>query len=173
MHKCQYTNVFAMHMHQKYIAVMSDKMRKILNRLMELKNDTPTSLSIKSGVTQPTIHRFINGRVRNMNSDNARKLAECYGLNESQLRGDIPIEWLDLETSIKEEKPNKTENDDLTKILKKFGLNKSNLTVDQLERFCEFLNLPEDKQTSLLAAAKKRSVSRKKGTGKGENSEPD
>lgn len=45
-----------------------------------------------SGVPQPTIHRFLSGRHGDPRSSTLKKLADAYGVTESQLRGDVPIE---------------------------------------------------------------------------------
>jgi transcriptional regulator with XRE-family HTH domain len=66
-------------------------MRKILTSLMQKSGDTPSTLSRKSGVPQPTIHRFLNGTTGDPRSSVVKKLAVVYGLTESQLRGDEPM----------------------------------------------------------------------------------
>lgn len=71
---------------------MSERMREILKYLMSRNNDTPSTLSKRSGVTQPTVHRFLSGKTRDMKSENAIKIAtKGYSITESQLRGDVPI----------------------------------------------------------------------------------
>ena len=87
---------------------MENTMRKILKALMDKHNDTPTSLSKKTvtggqkGISQSTIFRFIKGDVKFITPETAKALAEVYGLTESQLRGDMPIdkEVLDIETKV-------------------------------------------------------------------------
>lgn len=55
-------------------------------------NDTPSTLSKRSGVTQPTIHRFLSGKTRDVKSENVIKIAtKGYSITESQLRGDVPL----------------------------------------------------------------------------------
>ncbi len=101
MYECQYTNVFAIESNQKYISLMSNKMREILKNLMEKHGDSPTSLSQKCGVPQPTIQRFLKGGIEDMRTTNAKKIANAYSLNESQLRGDMPIGEELLDSKVK------------------------------------------------------------------------
>ena len=71
---------------------MSNRMREILNYLMLQNEDTPTTLSRRTGVPQPTIHRFLSGKTRDLKSENAEKIAiKGYSITESQLRGDVPL----------------------------------------------------------------------------------
>ncbi len=87
---------------------MPNMTRNILKALMRKNGDTPTSLSRKTtigreiGVGQSTIHRFLNGDIREISPSKARILAEVYGVTESQLRGDMPIDkdFLDMETQV-------------------------------------------------------------------------
>ena len=66
-------------------------MRSILLRLMEENGDDAYSLERKSGVPQPTTHRFLSGKHGEPRSSTVKKWAAAYGLSESQLRGDEPI----------------------------------------------------------------------------------
>lgn len=149
---------------------MSDRMRDILNELMSRKGDTPTSLSKRTGVPQPTIHRFMNGKVRDMKSENAIKIAVSgYGITESQLRGDVPIEWLNIELPTSSTEKN-TENPDVEKILKHLGITKENLTVAQVDRFSEFLKFTPEQQLKALEFGKEEQKVRGKETGNGNES---
>lgn len=68
------------------------KMLEILKSLMEKHGDDPYSLERKSGVPQPTTHRFLSGKHGEPRPSTVRKWAMAYGLTESQLRGDVPLE---------------------------------------------------------------------------------
>lgn len=70
---------------------MNEEMRNILKKLMNLYGDDSVSLSIKSKVTQPTISRFLAGKHQEPKSSTVKKLANAYGLTESQLKGDSPL----------------------------------------------------------------------------------
>lgn len=71
-------------------------MLEILLQLMDLHGDTQTSLSVKSGVPQDTIQRFIKGTHRSLSQETAKKIADRYGITESQLRGDIEIDMVSI-----------------------------------------------------------------------------
>lgn len=83
-------------------------MRKILQAFMDKYGDNPTKLAKKTteggkkGVSQSTIFRFMKGEVKFISPETVRALAEVYGINESQLRGDMPIdkELIDIETKV-------------------------------------------------------------------------
>lgn len=67
-------------------------MQKILKGLMDKHGDDAYSLAEKSGVPQPTTQRFLSGRHGEPRSSTVRKWATAYGIKESQLRGDEPLE---------------------------------------------------------------------------------
>lgn len=85
---------------------MENVMREILAALMAKHGDNPTTLSRKSSVGQSTIFRFMNGEVQDLRPDTAKKIAEAYGITESELRGDIPIENEDIEIETRTYKTN-------------------------------------------------------------------
>ena len=70
------------------------QIRKILKTLMEKKGHTGHALEALSGVPSATIYRFLRGKHHNPNPDTVRKWAGAYGITESQMRGDVPINWL-------------------------------------------------------------------------------
>jgi hypothetical protein len=90
---CQYANVFACGNTNSYIRGM-DKMREILKELMSRAGDDAYSLEVKSKVPQPTTQRFLSGRHGDPRSSTVKKWANAYGITESQLRGDVPIDGL-------------------------------------------------------------------------------
>lgn len=90
---CQYANVFACSNTNSYIRGM-DKMREILKELMSRSGDDAYSLEGKSKVPQPTTQRFLSGKHGDPRSSTVRKWAAAYGITESQLRGDVPIDGI-------------------------------------------------------------------------------
>lgn len=68
------------------------EMQKILKALMEEYGDDAYSLEEKSGVPQPTTQRFLSGKHGDPRSSTVKKWAAAYGVKESQLRGDEPLE---------------------------------------------------------------------------------
>jgi phage repressor protein C with HTH and peptisase S24 domain len=69
-------------------------MREILTALMRSKGDDAYTLQDKSGVPQPTTQRFLSGKHKSANAETVKRWASAYGVSESQLRGDLPIEEL-------------------------------------------------------------------------------
>lgn len=67
-------------------------MRIILKRLMDEAGDKPHDIHRKTGVQASTIYKFLKGDHRDPTSTTVQKLAMLYGITESQLRGDTPIE---------------------------------------------------------------------------------
>lgn len=90
---CQYANVFDSDNTNPYIRQMPE-MRKILSFLMGKAGDDAYSLQTKSGVPQPTTQRFLTGKHGEPRSSTVRKWAKVYGVTESQMRGDVPIEGM-------------------------------------------------------------------------------
>ena len=54
--------------------------------------DNTYGLSEKTGIPPPTINRIINGKHKNPSVDNLLKIAQAYGVNTSQLLGELPLE---------------------------------------------------------------------------------
>ncbi len=57
--------------------------------LMANHGDDAYSLAEKSGVPQPTTHRFLSGKHGDPRSSTVKKWASAYGITESELRGDL------------------------------------------------------------------------------------
>jgi len=74
-------------------------MREILKELMDQHHDDAYSLERKSGVPQPTTHRFLKGLHKSANEATVKKWADAYNISPSQLRGDLPIEKNSTELS--------------------------------------------------------------------------
>lgn len=70
-------------------------MREILRKLMDYQGHDEYSLAKASGVSQPTINRFFNHVNDTFSSRTVEKLAKALNVKESQLRGDLPIPYLD------------------------------------------------------------------------------
>lgn len=144
-------------------------MREVLKELMRRAGDTPTTLSRRTGVPQPTIYRFVEAKVRDMKSENAEKIAiKGYGITESQLRGDIFIEWLDIDIR-KTTQHDTAEDMDFVKILKKYGITKENLTFASADRLSEFLKSTPEQQDKALTVI--RDEKTKHGQEKGNGNE--
>jgi hypothetical protein len=71
------------------------EMREVLIHLMRLQGDDAYTLQDKCGVPQPTTQRFLSGKHKSANAETVRKWAAAYGVSESQLRGDLPIESIE------------------------------------------------------------------------------
>lgn len=69
-------------------------MRDTLKALMKHHGDSEYTLENKSGVPQPTTHRFLKGQNKTANEATVEKWAAAYKITVSQLRGDIPIPYL-------------------------------------------------------------------------------
>lgn len=93
----QYANVFDFENTLPYIHEMSEIMRKILIKMMDIHGHSEHDLEKLSGVSQPTINRFINRKHESLSPRSAAKIAPVYGLNESQLRGHMPIPDFSIE----------------------------------------------------------------------------
>lgn len=76
------------------IEIMS-KMRTILTNLMESKGHKPYDLHQISGVHPTTTYRYLKG-VGELSPATVKKIARAYGITESQLRGDVPIEGMTM-----------------------------------------------------------------------------
>jgi phage repressor protein C with HTH and peptisase S24 domain len=69
-------------------------MRETLRALMQHHGDSEYTLEEKSGVPQPTTHRFLKGQNKTANEGTVAKWAAAYKVSVSQLRGDMPIPYL-------------------------------------------------------------------------------
>jgi phage repressor protein C with HTH and peptisase S24 domain len=106
-------------------------MRETLQKLMELHGDNDYTLEAKSGVHQPTIHRYLSGKHKSLSEANVEKLARAYHIKPSQLRGDLPILEIEAPTampafarskhSVKQESPDYSQPEkSFTKYIKNF-----------------------------------------------------
>lgn len=71
-------------------------MRKILETLMESRGDNAYDISRSIGLHPGTIYRFLQGKSATLSGISVTKLAKLYGVTESQLRGDAPIEGTEI-----------------------------------------------------------------------------
>ena len=94
MYQRQYINVFDLDDTNQHTCVMTT-LRKNLEKEMMLKNWNAYDLANKSGVPQPTIQRFLKGKIGDPRADTVRKLAKGLGTTEAALRGfeeiDAPV----------------------------------------------------------------------------------
>lgn len=79
-----------------------EKMRTILKQLMEQHGHNDSDVERKSGVPQSTTYRFIHGTIKSPRSDTVTRWANLYGITESQLRGDMPIDGIKVPEPRKE-----------------------------------------------------------------------
>lgn len=63
----------------------------LLTLLMEAHRDNQYSLSAKSGVPQPTIGRIVSGKHAEPRSSTLKRIADGYGVKESNLREEEPL----------------------------------------------------------------------------------
>ncbi len=77
-------------------------MRTILKWLMDREGDNAYSVSRKSGVTQSITHRFLTGKMNDPSANTVRAWARLYGITESQFRGDMPIDGIEVPSEPKE-----------------------------------------------------------------------
>jgi hypothetical protein len=61
---------------------------------MKANGDNGYRLWRKSGIPAQTTYRFLNGKHDNPDSATVQQWADVYGVTESQLRGDVPIDNL-------------------------------------------------------------------------------
>ena len=69
-------------------------MRSVLKKLMKFHGHEEQDLAKLSGIPQPTINRILNAKHASARSTTVEKIAKAYGLTESHIRGDIPIDYL-------------------------------------------------------------------------------
>ncbi len=77
------------------------KTAHILKHLMQTHQENAYHLAERSGDPQPTIQRILSGKHAEPRSSTLRRLAVCYGLTESHLRGDLAytvVSSADVET---------------------------------------------------------------------------
>lgn len=76
-------------------AYMSN-MRTILSKLMESHGHTAYDIHKKAGVQPSTLYRYFASDRSDLKPATVKKIAALYGLTESQLRGDVPIDGLEI-----------------------------------------------------------------------------
>ncbi len=72
------------------------KMHTILRNLMEQSGHNPHSIFKETGVHPSTIYRFLGNPRGDLKPDTVRCIARLYRITESQLRGDVPIEGMEM-----------------------------------------------------------------------------
>lgn len=72
------------------------KMRTILSKLMESAGHTAYDVHKKAGVQPSTLYRYFASDRSDLKPATVKKIATLYGLTESQLRGDVPIEGMEI-----------------------------------------------------------------------------
>ena len=94
MYQRQYITVFDLDDTNQHTCVMTT-LRKNLEKEMMLKSWNAYDLANKSGVPQPTIQRFLKGKIGDPRADTVRKFAKGLGTTEAALRGfeeiDTPV----------------------------------------------------------------------------------
>jgi transcriptional regulator with XRE-family HTH domain len=70
-----------------YASHTMNKLRQTLQKELSKKGWNAYDLESRSGVPQPTIHRFLTGKHEDLRSKNVEKIARALNLTESQLRG--------------------------------------------------------------------------------------
>ena len=86
MYQRQCINVFDFNNTETYAKSMTT-LRKNLEKEMASREWNAYVLSDRSGVPQPTIQRFLKGKIGDPRADTVRKLASGLGLTEAYLRG--------------------------------------------------------------------------------------
>ena len=86
MYQRQYITVFDLDDTNQHTCVMTT-LRKNLEKEMMLKSWNAYDLANKSGVPQPTIQRFLKGKIGDPRADTVRKFAKGLGTTEAALRG--------------------------------------------------------------------------------------
>lgn len=73
-------------------------MRTILKSLMELHGHNAYDVMRKTGIQPSTISRYMRSENSDLKPATVMKLAALYGITESQLRGDVPIDGLEVQS---------------------------------------------------------------------------
>lgn len=71
------------------------KMRKILKTMMDRAGHNAHDIFRDTGIQPSTIYRFFSNPKGDLKAETVRKLARLYGITESQLRGDVPINGME------------------------------------------------------------------------------
>lgn len=105
-------------------------MKIILQRLMDAAGDNAYDIQRKTGIQPPTIYRYFANDKGTLSAGTVEKLARCYGITPSQLRGDMPIEGMEIPVEQPELK-------DL-------------LTLDEFQHVTHLKNLPRESRAILF-----------------------
>lgn len=73
-----------------------EKMRTILRNLMDKAGHSPYDIERISGLPAATTYRFLEGKIGSPSPPTVKKWAQVYCLSESQLRGDVPIDGIEI-----------------------------------------------------------------------------
>lgn len=63
---------------------------------MDKAGHSPYDIEHITGLPAVTTYRFLSGEIRSPSVPTVKKWAKVYGLTESQLRGDLPIEGMEI-----------------------------------------------------------------------------
>ncbi|WP_331817907.1 helix-turn-helix transcriptional regulator [Methylobacter sp. Wu1] len=91
MQNTKYETVFDSVDTLAYAERTMNKLRDTLQKELNRRGWNAYDLEYRSGVPQPTIHRFLKGKHDDLRTKNVEKIARAIGLTESQLRGLEPI----------------------------------------------------------------------------------
>lgn len=83
-----------------YCFEMNEKAISVLIKLMGKHALSPYDLAFISGISQPTIHRFLTGQT-DMNNNTARKITAALKVSVGQLRGETPLNESDYDEETK------------------------------------------------------------------------
>src|SRR5687768_18150110 len=72
------------------------KMRTILRTLMDHAGHNAHDVFRQTGIQPSTIYRYFASNRSDLKSETVKKLARLYEVTESQLRGDVPIDGMDM-----------------------------------------------------------------------------
>ena len=75
-----------------------EKMREILKQLMERAGHNPYDIERLTALPAATTYRFLNGDIQQPRFASIKAWTKVYGLTESQLRGDVPIDGIEAKT---------------------------------------------------------------------------
>lgn len=70
-------------------------MRTILKTMMDRAGDNAHDVFRKTGIQPSTIYRYFASDKSDLKPATVMKLARLYGVTESQLRGDVPIDGME------------------------------------------------------------------------------
>ena len=83
---CQIECEFDLNNSNSYHHFMNTLQKNIIDGL-SAKGWKPYDLSRESGVPQPSIHRIMTGKNKNMKQESVEKIAAAFGVSEAALRG--------------------------------------------------------------------------------------